>query len=79
MDIRIQAANPNQPTEDRKPFAGLQQALEDGRLSVSPDDAPRAREYFHDYTGLSSVPREERIRLGMGSCEPEFRRTTPRD
>ena len=69
MDIRIGTAGHDQSTRNREPFAGLQQALDGGRLSVRPDDGPRVREYFHDYTGMSSVPREERIRLGTHGRE----------
>jgi PHD/YefM family antitoxin component YafN of YafNO toxin-antitoxin module len=59
-----------------EPFAGLQRALDEGRLGVAP--GPRARRTFVAEPG-SSVSREERIRLGSrGNHEPERRRPGPR-
>jgi PHD/YefM family antitoxin component YafN of YafNO toxin-antitoxin module len=67
-----------EPAVEEKPFAGLQRALEEGRLSLRPDDTPRVRTVFPDYTGTSSFSREERIRMGSSTPEPEYRRTLPR-
>jgi PHD/YefM family antitoxin component YafN of YafNO toxin-antitoxin module len=64
--------------EVQQPFAGLQRALEEGRLSVQPDDAPRVRRYIPGYTGISPVSREEQIRLASRSPQPAQRRTLPR-
>ena len=80
LTARLDAAS---ATADRlagevQPFAGLQRALEEGRLSMQPDGSPRVRTYFPDYTGVSSVSREERIRFGSNTPQPEFRRTKPR-
>jgi PHD/YefM family antitoxin component YafN of YafNO toxin-antitoxin module len=80
LRARLDAAS---ATSDRlageeQPFAGLQRALEEGRLSMRPDDTPRVRTVFPDYTGISSFSREERIQMGSSTPEPEFRRTLPR-
>lgn len=60
------------------PFAGLQRALEEGRLGFEPDEEPRERTFIQDYTGTSPGTREERIRFGGDSPRPGFRRTLPR-
>jgi PHD/YefM family antitoxin component YafN of YafNO toxin-antitoxin module len=58
-------------------FAGLQRALESGKLSVGAP-APRLRRYIADYQETSVVSREERIRSGSGTTEPQHRRPGPR-
>lgn len=68
----------NPLTGAEQPFAGLQRALEEGRLSLQPDSTPRVRTYYPDYTGVGAVSREERIRFGSNTPEPEFRRPAPR-
>lgn len=64
--------------EEARPFAGLQRALEEGRLGFEPDPEPRERTLIPDYTSTSFASREERIRFGSNTPEPEFRRTVPR-
>jgi hypothetical protein len=64
--------------QDDPPFAGLQRALESGKLSVARHEGPRIRRYDPHYCPTSKVPREERIRLCMPLREPKFRRTEPR-
>lgn len=80
LNARLEAASnhPDLPKSEGQPFEGLQRALEAGRLSVQPDDSPRVREYFPDYTSTSSVQREERIRFGGTSPQQAFWRTQPR-
>lgn len=60
-----------------QPFAGLQRALETGRLSVG-GSGPRIREYMPDYVHSSAVSREERVRFGSGTPEPQYHRPGPR-
>jgi PHD/YefM family antitoxin component YafN of YafNO toxin-antitoxin module len=60
-----------------RPFAGLQRALESGRLSVGTPE-PRIREYMPDYRHSSAVSREERVRFGSGTAEPQYHRPGPR-
>lgn len=64
--------------DEERPFAGLQRALEEGRLGFEPDPSPRERTFFPDYAGTSAITREERIRIGGRTPQPEFRRTLPR-
>jgi prevent-host-death family protein len=80
LTARLEAASAraDQLAGAEPPFAGLQRALEEGRLSVQPDDIPRVRTYFPGYTGVSSVSREERIQFGGNTTQPEFRRARPR-
>ena len=60
-----------------EPFAGLQAALDSGRLHVGPE--PRVRRFTPEETDLSATDRETRIRIGSrGTHEPERRRTAPR-
>jgi hypothetical protein len=61
------------------PFAGLQRALDLGHLRLDPDVSTRSRHYDPDWTGLSSVDREGRIRYGAASLIPELRRQIPRE
>lgn len=80
LTARLDAAS---ATADRladevQPFAGLQRALEEGRLSMQPDGAPRVRRYIPDYTGISPVSREEQIRLASQLKQPAQQRTRPR-
>lgn len=59
-------------------FAGLQQELQAGTLSVRRKDR-RRRRVLSDTALESAVSREERIRLGARDDRtPEFRRTRPR-
>ena len=60
-----------------QPFAGLQRALDSGRLAVGAPD-PRMRRYIPDYQEASAVSREERLRFGGGTAEPRYRRPGPR-
>lgn len=60
-----------------QPFSGLQHALDSGRLKVGTPEA-RVRRYIPDYQQTSVVGREERIRSGSGSAEPQHRRPGPR-
>jgi antitoxin (DNA-binding transcriptional repressor) of toxin-antitoxin stability system len=60
-----------------QPFAGLQRALESGRLSVG-TSGPRIREYMPDYLHSSEVGREERVRFGSRTPEPQYHRPGPR-
>jgi hypothetical protein len=60
-----------------QPFAGLQRALESGRLRVGTRE-PRIREYMPDYRHSSAVSREERVRFGGGTVEPQYHRPGPR-
>jgi len=60
-----------------QPFAGLQRALESGRLRVGTPE-PRIREYMPDYQYSSAVSREERVRFGGGTAEPQYHRPGPR-
>jgi prevent-host-death family protein len=80
LNAQIVSAAPGQasPADQPRPFAGLQRALEEGRLSLRADPAPRVRRLIPDYTGISPVPREEQIRLASHSPEPTYRRTKPR-
>jgi PHD/YefM family antitoxin component YafN of YafNO toxin-antitoxin module len=80
LRARLDAAS---ATSDRlageeQPFAGLQRALEEGRLSMRPDDTPRVRRLIPGYTGISPVPREEQIRLASQFQQPAQQRTQPR-
>lgn len=59
------------------PFAGLQHALDSGRLTVGTPET-RIRRYIPDYQKTSVVDREERIRFGSGTAEPRHRRPGPR-
>lgn len=59
------------------PFAGLQHALDSGRLTVGTPET-RMRRYIPDYQTTSAVSREERIRFGSGTAEPQHRRPGPR-
>lgn len=60
-----------------EPFAGLQAALDAGRLQVGPE--PRVRRFTPGETDLSAVDREARVRIGSrGANEPERRRMVPR-
>lgn len=62
-----------------KPFSGLQRALEAGLLRIGRSSEPRHRRVIADYSPTSSLPREERIRIGSrGANGPEFRRKGPR-
>lgn len=61
-----------------QPFAGLQRALENGRLSIGSASAPRAHRYIPDYTDIISTNREARVRFGRDTAEPQFRRPGPR-
>lgn len=61
-----------------QPFAGLQRALENGRLSAGRASAPRARQYIPDYIATGSTDREARVRFGANTTEPQYRRTGPR-
>jgi hypothetical protein len=63
---------------DAPPFAGLQRALDEGRLSVRADEAPRSRCYIPDFPQASVADREARIRFGSASPVPEFRRPNAR-
>jgi len=59
-------------------FAGLQDALASGELSVRGDDA-RVRRVLPNLATGAALSREDRIRLGAQDVrEPEFRRTRPR-
>ena len=78
MTDHIRKTGEKAPTEVERPFAGLQRALDEGRLSLRLDAAPRVRRLIPDYSGISPVSREERIRFGSNSPQPEFRRTHPR-
>ncbi|WP_420130087.1 hypothetical protein [Longimicrobium sp.] len=59
------------------PFAGLQRALDSGRLKVGASE-PRIRRYLPDYADTSAVHREERIRFGSDTVQPQHRRPGPR-
>lgn len=59
------------------PFAGLQHALDSGRLKVGTPDT-RVRRYIPDYAETSVVGRDERILFGSGTAEPQHRRPGPR-
>ena len=61
-----------------EPYAGLQRALEAGRLDLRPASSARIRRYMPDYQASGETTREERIRIGSHSPEPEFRRSVPR-
>lgn len=73
------AAMPRDESHDDPPFAGLQRALEDGRLRVSASHEPRVRRMIPGFSAESAVSRPERVRIGSrGETEPEHRRTRPR-
>lgn len=63
---------------DGQPFAGLQRALENGRLKVGTLSASRTRRYIADYADASAVGRDDRIRFGSDTAQPEYRRPGPR-
>jgi len=59
-------------------FAGLQDALVSGELTVR-EDSGRARRVLPNLAAESALTREDRIRLGARDARaPEFRRTRPR-
>jgi hypothetical protein len=65
--------------DTQPPFAGLQRTLDQGQLGINPDASNRLRRYDPNWTGLSLVVRESRIRWGSASQIPELRRQTPRE
>jgi hypothetical protein len=62
----------------RAPFAGLQEALDSGMLSVRGDER-RSRRVLPDLAVESPLTRAERVRLGAhDERAPEYRRSRPR-
>lgn len=77
-DLEQRIAELNRKGGEAAPFAGLQRALRSGGLSAR-GESPRLRRLLPEMALESSVPREERIRLGARDDRaPEFRRTRPR-
>jgi hypothetical protein len=60
--------------DTQPPFAGLQRALDEGRLTLRDEEAPRPRRYIPDIPLRSTTDREGRIRFGSASRIPELRR-----
>jgi|GEM_PF-2443654 len=79
-DLRAEvAAMPRNESQLDPPFAGLQRALDEGRLRVSGTGEARARRVIPGLSAESAVARPERVRIGSrGAGEPEHRRTRPR-
>jgi IS5 family transposase len=59
-------------------FAGLQRALDEGRLALRAEEAPRSRRYIPDFSLRSAIGREGRIRFGSASHVAEVRRQAHR-
>lgn len=77
LKARLQMAERGAEIDTSHPFAGLQHALDSGRLMVGTPET-RIRGYIPDYQETSVVGREERIRFGSGTAEPQHRRPGPR-
>jgi PHD/YefM family antitoxin component YafN of YafNO toxin-antitoxin module len=76
LRMRMKTADTGASVE---PFSGLQRALEEGFLDVSPAETTRARRVIPGDSAASGVGREERVRIGSrGNAEPERRRPRPR-
>ncbi len=77
-ELERQIAELRRGEAEPRAFAGLQQELQTGALSVRGEDR-RRRRVLPDPAVESSVSREERIRLGARDDRtPGFRRTRPR-
>jgi hypothetical protein len=77
-DLEQRIAELNRAEGEPAPFADLQRELRSGGLCVR-GESPRLRRLLPESALESSVPREERIRLGARDDRaPEFRRTRPR-
>lgn len=73
-----QASDDARVTSTGRPYAGLQRALDQGQFTLASASAPRLRRYYPDYTHSGTASREDRIRFGSETAQPEYRRPQPR-